>query len=177
MALPETLEVRTPVAKQVRHRERRWLGWINPHPIASGPVAARLGVGAIMLMHGLQKIGFFGGAGWSGTMEVFTRDMRIMAPLAALVILTELVGGACLIVGLASRFWALAVAIEMMVAAYMVHLQNGFFMNWYMKPGVGHGVEMNLALIALAAVVLVEGPGRAAVDNAIAHKLAVNGGR
>jgi hypothetical protein len=40
-------------------------------------------------------------------------------------------------------------------------------MNWDMAPGKGHGVEMNLALIGLAAVVLVEGAGLFSIDGAI----------
>jgi putative oxidoreductase len=174
VALPETFAVRTPVATEVRRRERRWLEWINPMPLAKGPLVARMGLGIIMLMHGLQKVGLFGGAGWDASMRAFTIDMNIPAPLAAIAILTELVGGACLILGLASRFMALAVAIEMIVAASMVHLKNGFFMNWFMKPGIGHGVEMNLALIALAAVVVIEGAGLLALDTLIARSLAVS---
>jgi putative oxidoreductase len=174
LPLPETFAVRTPVATEVRRRERRWLDWINPSPLSKGALVARLGVGTIMLMHGLQKFGLFGGPGWEATMRTFTFDMGIPPPLAAVAILTEAVGGACLIIGVAARFMALAVAIEMLVAAGMVHLKNGFFMNWYMKPGIGHGIEMNLALVALAVVVLLEGAGSLALDTRIARALAVN---
>lgn len=174
MALPETIAAPPPPATALRHRERRWLGWINPMPLAKGPLLARLGVGIVMLMHGLQKLGLFGGAGWSATIDTFVTKMHIPAPLAALVILTEVVGGALLILGLAARFAALAVTIEMIVAAFLVHVPNGFFMNWYMEPGRGHGFEMNLVLVALALVVLVEGAGRWALDSKIAHALAVS---
>lgn len=174
MALPETFSVRTPVATEVRRRERRWLDWINPRATAFGPLVARLGVGGIMLMHGLQKVGLFGGAGWAATMKTFTTSMHIPAPLAALAILTELVGGALLIAGVASRLVAFAVMVEMAVAAALVHLANGFFMNWAMEAGKGHGIEMNLALVALAAAVLVDGPGRWALDTKIARSLAAS---
>lgn len=173
MALKETI-ARPPPPVIQRHRERRWLGWINPSPLSAGALVARLGLGIVMLMHGLQKLGAFGGAGWSATIETFTTQMHIPAPLAAAVILTEVVGGACLIVGFLARFMAIAVAIEMVVAAAMVHVPNGFFMNWYMEPGKGHGFEMNLALVALAAVVILEGAGRFAIDSAIARTAATN---
>ena len=66
---------------------------------------------------------------------------------------------------------ALFVAAEMAVAVIRVHLPNGFFLNWSNAPGVGHGFEMNLMLIAVATMVLLEGPGRFAVDTEIGKAL------
>ena len=98
--------------------------------------------------------------------------MDIPPPLGALVILTEVVGGAALLVGFLSRFAALAVGIEMVVAASLVHVKNGFFINWYLEPGKGHGFEFNLVLVAIALAVLVEGGGRFAVENVLARRAA-----
>jgi len=36
----------------------------------------------------------------------------------------------------------------MLVAIAKVHWPNGFFLNWSLEPGKGHGYEMNLALTA-----------------------------
>jgi len=161
-----------PPAVAVRHRERRYFSWLNPSPDSTALFIARLGLGIVMLMHGLQKVGAFGGGGWSATIQTFATRMDIPPPMGALVILTELVGGAALLLGFLSRFAALAVGIEMVVAASLVHVKNGFFINWYLEPGKGHGFEMNLVLVALALAVLVEGGGRFAVENALARRAA-----
>ena len=73
---------------------------VEPQLDLDGQTAvARLGVGVIMFMHGLQKVGFFGARAGPVTMEDFTHKLQIPPPLAAIAILTEVVGGACLILG------------------------------------------------------------------------------
>ena len=166
MATPETVVLRP----EVEGRPRVAIEWLNPVPLAWGPVAARAGLGVIMLMHGLQKLGLFGGAGWSGTIELFAKNMNIPRALGAVVILTEVVGGACILLGFLTRLAALAVVVEMAVAASLVHLPNGFFINWYLEPGKGHGFEMNLALIALAFVCVLEGAGKLSIDAWISRR-------
>jgi uncharacterized membrane protein YphA (DoxX/SURF4 family) len=49
------------------------------------------------------------------------------ALLATLAIATELVGGILLLVGLATRYVAVPLMITMLVAAFSVHWQNGWF--------------------------------------------------
>jgi uncharacterized membrane protein YphA (DoxX/SURF4 family) len=44
------------------------------------------------------------------------------------------------------------------------HWSNGFFINWSLEPGKGHGFEMNLALIGMALAVLVGGAGALSID-------------
>jgi putative oxidoreductase len=171
MAAPSILERDLERERTEPQLERDWLSRLNPRSLSAGALAARLGLGAILLAHGLQKLGFFGGAGWSGTLGFFEAKLGIPQPIGALVILTEALGGALLIVGLLARPVALAAAIEMCVAAAMVHVPNGFFLNWTNAPGVGHGIEMNLALLALAFVVMAEGGGRLALDTPLADTL------
>jgi putative oxidoreductase len=173
MAISSTIE--RDLERERRERaplpERRWLSVLNPRPASLGAVSARLVLGVVMLAHGLQKLGLFGGFGWTGTIEYFHAHLGIPPAIGALAILTELVGGALLVIGLAARPAALAVGIEMIVAAFMVHVPNGFFLNWNLVPGVGHGIEMNLALVGLALVVLFEGPGRWSLDSQLADTL------
>jgi len=148
-----------------------WAFWLNPRPEATGIFVARAALGIVMLAHGLQKLGLWGGHGWSGTLEWFQNGLGIPPWLGAVAILTEVVGGAFLLIGLLSRAAALFVAAEMAVAVIRVHLPNGFFLNWSNTPGVGHGFEMNLMLIAVATMVLLEGPGRFALDTEIGKAL------
>jgi putative oxidoreductase len=52
----------------------------------------------------------------------------------------------------------------MVGAIATVHLKHGFFLNAELKPGQGHGIEYNLALIAMALAVLIEGAGAFSID-------------
>jgi putative oxidoreductase len=126
----------------------------------------RLALGIVMLPHGLQKtLGLFGGMGFGGTMGAFT-GQGISAPLAFLVILAESAGSLGLIVGLLTRIAALGVGSVMVGAIFMVHLPNGFFMNWFGKQA-GEGFEYHLLAIGMALALLLGGGGRASLDRAI----------
>src|SRR5580700_9598291 len=92
----------------------------------------RLVLGIVFFAHGAQKmLGWFGGYGFSGTMNFFTSAMHIPAPLAFLAIMAEFLGGLGLIVGFLARIAAFGIAVNMAVAIFMVHIHNGLFMNWY----------------------------------------------
>ena len=52
----------------------------------------------------------------------------------------------------------------MLVAVWTVHLANGFFLNWTMAPGQGHGYEFNLALIGALVSLMLTGPGALSFD-------------
>jgi putative oxidoreductase len=127
---------------------------------------ARLGLGVVMLPHGLQKtVGLFGGYGFSGTMGYFT-SQGMPALLAFLVILSESAGSLGLIVGFLTRIAAFGCASVMLGAIAMVHWQNGFFMNWFGKQA-GEGFEYHVLAIGLALALLVGGGGKASLDRAI----------
>lgn len=129
------------------------------------PVLLRVPLGVIFFAHGSQKVlGWFGGYGWSGTMQFFTQTLHIAVPLAALAFLTEFLGGIALILGVFTRWAALLITGEMVVATLKVHLPNGFFMNWTNAPNVGHGIEYNLALVGASLALVIAGGGRLSLD-------------
>ena len=126
----------------------------------------RLVLGVVFFAHGAQKmLGWFGGFGFHGTMGFF-EHMGMPAPVALLVICTEFFGGLGLIAGLLTRIAALGIGVEMIVAIFMVHLQNGFFMNWAGKQK-GEGFEYHLLAIAMAAALLLRGAGAFSADRAL----------
>jgi putative oxidoreductase len=49
---------------------------------------------------------------------------------------------------------------------FMVHLQNGFFMNWFGNQK-GEGYDYHLLAIAIAAALLLRGAGAFSVDRAL----------
>jgi putative oxidoreductase len=126
----------------------------------------RVVLGVVFFAHGAQKmLGWFGGFGFHGTMGSFTQ-MGMPAPVALLIICTEFFGGLGLIVGLLTRIASLGVAGLMIGAIFMVHLANGFFMNW-MGAQKGEGIEYHLLVLAMAAALLLRGAGAFALDRAL----------
>jgi len=124
-------------------------------------------IGITFFAHGAQRmLGWYGGPGFSGTLQVFTTQLRIPAPLAVLVISAELFGGLGLIVGLLSRIAALGIVLTMLGAVTMVHFRYGLFMNWYGNQK-GHGIEYHLLAIALALVVIVKVAGAFSIDHVL----------
>ena len=131
-------------------------------------LVVRVGLGVIFFAHGAQKtFGWFGGQGLSATISGFRR-MNIPPAATALAAFTECFGGLALIAGLLARPAAAGLILVMLVAIAKVHGQNGFFLNFAMSPGKGHGYEFNLALIAMALSILVGGAGALSIDRLIA---------
>ena len=79
-----------------------------------GMAPLRLAVGLVFLMHGGQKLFVFGVAGVAG----FFGNLGIPAPMAAAVVvsLVEFLGGIALVLGFLTRWAALLLAINMLVA-------------------------------------------------------------
>jgi len=128
-----------------------------------GLLVARLALGIVFLPHGLQKtLGLFGGAGFSGTMGFFTQQ-GLPSIIAFLVIIAESFGALGLIIGFLSRLAAFGIGLNMLGAILMVHLPNGFFMNWF-GTQKGEGFEYHILAIGLALVVLIGGGGKWSVD-------------
>ena len=130
---------------------------------------ARIVLGFVMLPHGLQKLlGMFGGSGFTGTVDFFIGS-GIPYFVAVIIILGESLGAIGLILGFLSRLCALGIAIIMLGAIFMVHLPNGFFMNWF-GSAAGEGYEYHILAVGLALVVLIKGGGMWSVDGAISEQ-------
>lgn len=132
-----------------------------------GPTIARLTLGIVYFPHGAQKVlGWFGGYGFSGTMDFFTNQMHIPAALAFLAICAEFLGSLGLLVGFLGRVAAFAIAFEMLVAVMMIHRHFGFFINWT-GTQKGEGFEYHLLVLGLALIVMIKGSGRLSVDRSL----------
>ncbi len=135
------------------------------------PLVARLALGIVILPHGLQKtLGWFGGTGFSGTMQFFTENLGIPSLLALLAIAVESVGALALLAGLATRAAARGTGVTMAVAAVLVHLDNGFFMNWYGNQA-GEGFEFHILAVGLAVLLSIRGGGKLSLDRILAARL------
>lgn len=129
---------------------------------------ARMALGITLFPHGAQKLlGWFGGYGFTGTMGFLTGQAHLPWIIAVLVILIESVGALLLITGFATRVAAFAVIVNFLGVVFTSHLNNGFFMNWFMQPNKGEGLEYFILLFGLAVASLITGGGKWSVDAAI----------
>ena len=132
----------------------------------------RVVLGGVMFAHGAQKLfGWFGGQGFTGTIDSFTVTMGLPWLVAFLVIIGESIGSLALVAGLLTRFTAASYILIMSGAIAMVHWPNGLFMNWFNQQQ-GEGFEFHLLVLGMSAALVVAGGGKWAIDRAIARELA-----
>ncbi len=130
----------------------------------------RVLLGIVFLPHGIQKVlGLFGGNGFSGTMEFFTGTLGIPAVFAFLAIAAEFLGALGLIAGFFTRVAALGIGIMITVAALMLHVQNGFFMNWFGNQK-GEGFEYHILAAGMALALVLRGGGKWSLDRLLAKQ-------
>lgn len=124
-----------------------------------GRLLLRIVIGGIFLGHGLQKLtGAFGGPGLAGTEKMMAATRMYPTERNALAAaLTETVGGAAIVAGAGMPVATAAVTSAMATAYTKVHRKNGF---WNSKGGY----EFNLALVAAATALTIDGPGPLSVD-------------
>ncbi len=119
-----------------------------------GITVIRVVVGIVFLMHGGQKL-FDSGF---GGVAAFLGQLGVPVPMLAGVIVTlvEFLGGLALFLGLFTRWFAIPLAIDMLVAILTVHLPNGFFLP--------DGFEYPLTLLAANVALALLGSGEASVE-------------
>ncbi len=129
----------------------------------------RLIVGVILAMHGYQK--FFSPDGINGVVGMFTKWGIVMPDITApLVATVELVGGICLVLGLFTRYWALMLAITMIVAIGAVKMplltqSIPFPEIWKFATS-----ELELSLLAGCLALLLAGSGVASLEKMLFKK-------
>jgi len=123
-----------------------------------GIAILRVLVGLVFMVHGLQKLLV---TGMPGVAE-FMGQVGIPLPMIAAIVVTavETLCGLALIVGLFTRWAAIPLAINMAVAAAVVHLPAGFFLP--------NGYEYALTLLAACLSLSLLGSGAFAMDNVFA---------
>jgi len=119
----------------------------------------RVAFGLTMAAHGYAKV--FQGGKLAGTAGWFDSiGMKPGAVHARLAAGTEILTGLGIAVGLLTTFSAMGFVSLMLVAGYVVHRKNGFFI-------VSEGWEYNFIIAATAVGIAMLGPGEWSLDNAI----------
>jgi putative oxidoreductase len=125
--------------------------------VSFGLLLLRLALGTIFIAHGSQKVlGWFGGPGLAGTVG-FMGQMGVPAFMAYIAAFAEFLGGIGILLGLLTRLASLGILSDMVVAVYLVHWKNGFFLQ-------NKGFEYNVALIGMALCLIFAGAGCFSLD-------------
>jgi len=124
-----------------------------------GILILRIAIGIVMFAHGSQKVlGVFGGKGLDATVSMMSAGLGLPPFFIYLSVFTEFFGGIALLFGVLTRFFGVAVLINMLVAVLAVHFKNGFF------APTGFEFPWTLAMIALGIIIM--GPGEFSFDQA-----------
>jgi putative oxidoreductase len=132
---------------------------------SAGPfayTACRVVVGIMFLMHVWGKFNAGAGAVAAGVMAKNGLEPSLFFAYAAMFL--ESVGGVCLIIGLFTRFFAAALAIEMAIALLFVHLPKGY------AAGAG-GYEYVLLIGVVCFAIAIRGGGPLSLDRQIGKEL------
>jgi putative oxidoreductase len=119
----------------------------------------RLAVGFAMVYHSWDKVythEAFAAGHFLAPMQHFNQfvvHLGMPAWLGYVSTITEFVGGLCLLLGFLTRFWALMIAGNMLVALITVNRLHGY-----------PGSEFTLALIAMSLLLLTTGSGALSLD-------------
>lgn len=170
-AAPDTADKRDvaldPTAEIDATAHGRWFDPLVATGDDAGPTILRLTLALVFFPHGAQKmLGWFGGFGFSGTMDYFTSTVGLPALVALLVILIEFFGPIALAAGLFTRVAAFGIGAVMIGAIAIQHLEHGFFMNWTGQQA-GEGFEYHLLVLGIVLVLLLKGSGALSLDRVL----------
>lgn len=117
----------------------------------------RLSVGALMLVHGLEKVSTLLGS----------EPIQFPDPIGvgvttslALAVFTEVACSILLILGLGTRFAAFSLLITMLIAAFIVHVEDPFARQ-----------ELPLLYASIYFVITIAGAGKISFDNWLYAKI------
>jgi putative oxidoreductase len=128
------------------------------------PVPLRVVMGLAFVVHGYPKIAHLGLTAQNFSQRGFVPGL-FWGPLVALV---EFVGGACVVLGLLTRYWSAAIAIEMVVTTLRVKVPRG--VPFVARGGTGAGYELDLIYLAAALTLVVLGSGAGSLDRTVLRR-------
>jgi len=148
----------------------------EPRPIipALGPVyeqtrdlsylIVRLAAGGMLLTHGIIKLTTGTVAGFA-TGSLARRGIEPALPLAYLVWFLETVGAVCIILGLFTRVFVVAIGIEFLIITFHAHFPQGFAWS---RPGGGWEYPLFWGLIWV--VIGLRGGGPYSLDRKLGRE-------
>lgn len=136
---------------------------------AWGTTLIRLIVGVVFVMHGYLALVVLGPQTVAGYVSRMGYPSSLGTVLAWYLIVAHLGGGVLIIIGLWTRWAALANIPPMASAVLLLHFNQGFFMKVVeVGPGrnVAGGYEFSLTVLVATIALVFLGSGAASVDSA-----------
>ena len=122
-----------------------------------GFLPLRCAVAVVFLMHGGQKVLYFG---VSGVADMLTKlGFPLAAFFAVLLMTIEVAGGLAILFGFLTRAAGLILAVEMAIAIYVARLGGGFF--------TPYGFEFEMTLMGACLTFAAVGAGGVSIDAAL----------
>lgn len=123
----------------------------------------RVALGVCFVIHGLGKLGIVGPGNMAG-FSSWLKSLGFPFPeiQARMAMLSELVGGTLIALGLGTRIAAFFCCTAMLVAAFLGHKGAGYLIT---NNPPGNEYALNLALLMLVLILL--GPGHYSLDQLI----------
>src|SRR5690242_12310281 len=104
------------------------------------------------------------GMGFAGTAQFLAASGIPLPGLSAVIVMTlEILGGLAIMFGFLTRWFAIPLAVDMLVAVVMVRIKGGFF-----NPD---GAEFELTLLFACITLALMGSGGVSVDEAISRRV------
>jgi len=119
-----------------------------------GLLPIRIIAGVTFIAHGVPK--FFGVSEGYDFFQSVNLPPELFVPIALL----EVIGGLAILLGILTRIASVLLIIEMLGAILTVKLSKGFI-GWY---------EFELLLIAICLSLVIMGPGKISIENAILRR-------
>ena len=133
-------------------------------------LVVRLTAGGMLLVHGVIKVMPMAEKGFAATIAAFAagslarRGIEPSLPLAYVVFALETIGAICIILGLFTRFWAAAIAIQFIIITFIAHWPQGF--TWS-RGGWEYPLFWGLIMFAIA----LRGGGPYSLDRKLGWEL------
>jgi putative oxidoreductase len=127
----------------------------NTKALSIAVLLLRIMVGLILFVGGAGKVmGWFGGFGMTATLGMFKTGMHLSAFWTYVSCYAEFIGGFLIITGLLTRFAAVALFINMLVATLLIGFKN-FFMG---------GAAYPFLLMVIFLAIVLSGPMAYSLD-------------
>jgi putative oxidoreductase len=125
----------------------------------------RCTAGGFLLIHGIQKLTLNSIAGFAAN-SLARRGIEPSVPLAYAVFFLETVGALCIMFGLFTRFFAVAIGVQFLIIVFIAHWAPGFPWN---RPGGGWEYPAFWGLIIVA--IGLRGGGPYSLDRKLGREL------
>jgi putative oxidoreductase len=126
-----------------------------------GITVLRIATGTVFFLGGLHKLSVSGLA--SAAEQLGQLGSPLPSTVAVVISLVELGCGLALVVGLFTRWVAIPLALGMLIDVMFVHWPGSLYVDT-------HGVELALLRLGASVALVLAGPGKAALDNALSPR-------